>query len=188
MARTKINFRSNAGRARYPRLTKVDDLDDKYKTGLIMSPEDADGLMAACVAAGEEAFGPKDRDKLKMPFKIDEETGDVIFTMKTKFEPKFIDAATNVIHFDDAPAIYSGSTLKVLGTIGDWEMSKVNKGINLSITKVQIIDLVDSYGDDGDDGFDAVEGGYVAPAPKPKAAKSKDEDLGNDNLDKYTDF
>ena len=187
---TKINFRTNEGRARYPRLTQADDLDDKYKTGLIMSHEDAEPLMAMCVKAGEEAFGPKNSDKLKMPFKVDEETGDVIFTMKTKYEPKFVDAKTTPIHFADAPQIYSGSRLKCVGTIGEWEMSKTNKGINLNLNKVQIIELSDGQYDDEDDGLDAVEGGFVASKPRSKPAPTND-DLDGDDVpydDDLSDF
>jgi len=187
---TKINFRTNEGRARYPRLTQADDLDDKYKTGLIMSHEDAKPLMAMCREAGTDAFGPKSLDSLKMPFKVDDETGDVIFTMKTKYEPKFVDAATTPIHFADAPQIHSGSRLKCVGTIGEWEMSKVNRGINLNLNKVQIIELSDGSYDDEDDGLDAVEGGFVASKSKRSNSAPTNEDLGGDGIpdDDLSDF
>ena len=55
MGNTKINFRTAEGIARYPRLTNADELDDKFKTQLIMSPEAAKPLMAMCLEAGEEA-------------------------------------------------------------------------------------------------------------------------------------
>ena len=177
MGNTKVNFRSAEGIARYPRLTNADELDDKFKTQLIMSAEAAKPLMAMCLEAGEEAFGPKGVDKLKMPWKIDEDTGDVVFVVKTKYQPKFVDGATTPIHFDNVPKIYSGSKLKVVGTIGDYELSKVNKGINLNLNKVQILSLSDGNFDDDGEGFDAVEGGYVAP----KVSKDAD-DLDGDRL------
>ena len=179
MGKTKVNFRSAEGIARYPRLTKPDDLDDKFKTQLMMSPEAAKPLMAMCLEAGEEAFGPKGVDKLKMPWKVDEDTGDIVFIVKTKYEPKFVDAQTTPIHFANAPQIYSGSKLKVVGTIGDYELSKVNRGINLNLNKVQILSLSDGdFNDDDGEGFDAVEGGYVAP----KVSKNDNDDLGGDSL------
>jgi len=176
MGKTKVNFRSAEGIARYPRLHKVDHLDNKFKTQLIMSPEAAKPLMTMCLKAGEEAFG--NAEKLKMPWQIDEHTGDVVFIVKTLYEPKFVDAATTPIHFANAPKIYSGSKLKVVGTIGDYELSKVNRGINLNLNKVQILSLSDGDFDDDGEGFDAVEGGYVAS----KVSKNDDDDLGGDSL------
>ena len=90
----------------------------------------------------------------------------------------FDHAATTPIHFANAPKIYSGSKLKVVGTIGDYELSKVNRGINLNLNKVQILSLSDgNFDDDAGEGFDAVEGGYVAPK-----VSNKNDDLGGDSL------
>ena len=69
-------------------------------------------------------------------------------------------------------------------------MSKINRGINLNLNKVQIIELSDGQYDDEDDGLDAVEGGFVASKPRSKPSPTN-EDLDGDDVpydDDLSDF
>jgi len=186
---TKIRFRTPLGRARYPHLNKVDTLDEKWKTGLILSPEEAKPLMATCQELGNEVFGSK--AKLRMPWKIDEETGDIVLIVKTKFQPRFVDSTASPVLPENVPEIWGGSSLKVAGVVGSYEMSSVNKGVNLQLTSVQLVQVISggNRGDDddlGDEGFEPVKDGFVAKSPTSDTNSNKD--LGGDNLDDFTDF
>ena len=59
-----------------------------------------------------DEFG-KDAKSANMPFKVDEETKKVIFTVKSRWSPKFVDASGKFIPEAAVPAIFGGSTLKV---------------------------------------------------------------------------
>jgi len=185
---TKIRFRTPLGRARYPHLNKVDALDDKWKTGLILSPEDAKTLMATCQELGNEVFGSK--AKLRMPWTIDEETGDIILKLKTKFQPRFVDSTASPVLPENVPEIWGGSSLKVAGVVGSYEMSALNRGVNLQLTSVQLIEVISGGnrgGEElGDEGFEPVKDGFVAKSPT--SSPNSNKDLGGDNLDDFTDF
>jgi len=94
-----------------------------------------------------------------MPFKKDEDTGDLIIVTKSKFKPKFVDSAGQMISENNVPPIFGGSTLKVAGTMYPYQAGG-NVGVSLQLAGVQIIEL--SEGSNGGVSFAAEEGGFVA--------------------------
>ena len=61
-------------------------------------------------------FG-SEASKARMPYKQDAETGEIVFTCKSKFKPKLVDSTGALISGPNEPAIYGGSTLKLAGTM-----------------------------------------------------------------------
>jgi hypothetical protein len=179
---TKIKFRTAKGRAQYPHLDKIDTgMGNNYKTNLILAPADAEKIMAECLELGKETFGSK--AKLRMPWKEDAETGDIILITKTNYQPRFVDGDAKPVAPEKCPPLWGGSILKLAGTIATYEMTPANKGVTLYLEAVQIIEPVGGGAGGGansgpeDAGFDADDSGW-----KPTS------DKGGDDLDDFTDF
>lgn len=161
MAKQKLTFTTPKGVAMYPWLNKADfqfDAAGQYKVNIRVTHEDGKALADAAKAAAQEAFGAKAKDA-KMPFKKDEDTGDMIIVTKSKFKPKFVDSTGQMISENNVPPIFGGSTLKVAGTMYPYSAGG-NVGVSLQLAGVQIIEL--SEGSNGGVSFDAEEGGFVA--------------------------
>lgn len=158
----KVNFQTPLGRARYAWLTKPDTAFNKegeYKTQLLVTASEAEGLKDILIHAAQNFFGGG-ASSARLPMTQDEETGDIIFKMKSKFEPKFYDSQGNIITEGNVPPLFSGSQIRVGGVITHYDGKTTGKGLTLNINKVQIVEAVSSSPDGG--GFDAVEGGFVA--------------------------
>ena len=171
-ASKKPTFMTSRGQAVYPWLNKPDtqfDANGVYKCQLKMKPEDAKELVDKMKAVANDEFG-KNVSKAKMPYKKDEETGEIVFTAKSKYQPKFVDTTGQIIPEANVPNIFGGSTLKLSGNIGTYDVG-ANKGVSLQLGHVQIIDLVEGTGSNP---FGKEEGGFVA---------KKGDDAGNDEYD-----
>lgn len=160
---SKAKFVTPAGTAQYPwlqpgRPDTAFDPEGKYKATLRMSEEAAKSILDMCNAVRSENFGAK--DKVRMPYKIDEETGEYAFTAQSKFQPKYYDAKGNPIPTDQVPLMYSGSELRLSGQF-DAYTSGANKGIAMRLGAVQVINPVSGGGGDAGS-FDAVEGFEVS--------------------------
>ncbi len=159
MAQTaKTKFTSPAGRAQYPWLNEPDNAfggEPKYKTNLIV--EDSQKLMELINKIAEDNFGSK-ASKASMPYDTDEDTGETVFKVKSKYAPSFFDAQGKNLVGKQVPKIWGGSTIRVGGIIAPWTVSG-SSGVSLQLTRVQVIDLVTS--ESGGEGFDAVEGSFV---------------------------
>ena len=83
-------------------------------------------------------FSGKDIATAKLPFTIDDETGDVTFKVQSKFQPKYFDAKGNPIPEAKVPLMYSGSTLKVSGVCEHY-VNGANKGVAMRLGAVQAI-------------------------------------------------
>jgi hypothetical protein len=123
-----------------------------------MPASDAKPLVGQIKAAANDQFGDK-ADSAKMPFKTDEETGDVIFVTRSKFVPKFMDSTGALINESSVPQIYGGSTLKVAGTMFQYATGGAI-GVSLQLAGVQIIEL--SAGNAEGVSFEPVKDGFVA--------------------------
>ena len=95
-----------------------------------------------------------------MPFKKDEETGEIVFTVKSRFKPKFYDQTANPIIEAEVPNIFGGSMLKLSGDISTYDVG-ANKGVSLQLGEVQIIKLVEGTGRNPFKN-ESEEGGFVA--------------------------
>ena len=168
-----INFTTPQGTAKFPHLNKPDiafDSEGKYKTEILVSPEDAKGLLDLIHNAAIEEFGAHDLMKveinkkmtdvpIKVPFKVDEETGQVAFKAQTKINPKFFDAKGQVVPPSALPRLSGGSQLKLRGFLNVYSITKTNVGVSMTLQDVQIIEAVSPNGDPG--GFAPVEGGFT---------------------------
>lgn len=157
----KITFKTQRGIAMYPWLNKADfqfDTNGQFKVNLRVPKDDAKEIIDTVQAAAKEAFGDKAKTA-RMPFKTDEDTGDLIIVTKSKFQPKFMDSTGSMITPNNLPPIYGGSVLKLAGTVYPYTAGG-NNGVSLQLGGVQIIEL--SEGSTGGIDFEAVEGGFVA--------------------------
>ena len=177
----KIRFTSPAGRAQYPWLNQPDNAfggEPKYKTNLIVG--DSEELSALINKVAEENFGNK-ASKASLPYDTDEDSGEIVFKVKSKYAPSFFDAQGQNLVGKQVPAIWAGSTIKVKGIIAPWTVSGTS-GVSLQLQSVQVIDLVSSTS--GGEGFEAVEGSFVgddimqeafdAPIPEAETTTSAD--------------
>ena len=84
MATSKKTFTTHKGIAVYPHLNKPDyqfNTDGVYATKLRVPADDAKQLMDTVRALAQDEFGKK-ATSARMPWKIDDETGDVICSRK----------------------------------------------------------------------------------------------------------
>lgn len=155
----RVKFITNVGRCRYPYLHKPDvqfNPDGTYQCSLLV--DDVKELQSQCKQIAKDEFGAK--AKVRMPISKDDESGENIVKVKSKFKPKFFDSEGAVINDDQIPVLYGGSVVRLGGFISPYSVSG-SKGITLQLSKVQVIEPVSSNSET--DGFDKVEGGFVAP-------------------------
>lgn len=153
MAANKVKFVTPFLTARHPHLSKPDTVgkyaDGKFKTKLVGAGDDpaVQKFMKAVDAAAEEIHGAKGK-KLHKPYSIDEDTGEVTFTFKSKYAPAIFDAKRK-------PAkgvnIGNGSVLRLMGNFIEYD-----KGISAQLNQVQIKEL-NGFGECA---FDEVDDGY----------------------------
>jgi len=169
---SKVKYTTMAGTANYPwlqpgRPDTAFDVEGKYKTELRMSATDAKDLVSVITGLRDE-FPKAKHERVRIPFRTDEETGDIIFKVSSKFQPKYYDAKGNPVPINAVPLMYSGSTLKAGGMCESYT-NGANDGVALRLGAIQIIDPV-SNGDSGGS-FEPTEG-YTADM----ADNSSDDD------------
>jgi len=170
----QIRFVTPVGRAKYPWLNKPDtqfSAEGVFSTYLIMDPKEAAELKQLIKDTAEAEFGPK--AKYSMPLEINEETGEVELKCKSNYQPKFVDSTGQVIPPDQLPALYSGSVLRLGGEVKPYTVQG-KKGVSMRFNYVQVIEPIGGSG--GDSPFEAVAGGFVAPAAMAMPSRAQDED------------
>jgi len=178
---SKVKFVTPSGIASYPWLqpNRPDiafDPEGKYKVNLKLSPEDSKVMTSLIDQVKSENFGAK--DNVHTPYSVDEETGEYVFKIQSKYQPKYFDSKGNPIPVEKVPPMFSGSELRVSGQVDPYT-NGAKKGVSLRLANVQVINPVagDNGGGAGD--FDAVEGyevGAVSVAP------TSNSDFDNDEL------
>ena len=171
MSNQKVKFTSPFGVAKYPHISSPDTkgkfADGKYKTKLTLPIDDEGAVrfMAEIDAAAEEIHGAAGA-KLYKPYEVDEEAGEVTFTLKTKYEPAIFDASNRKAR---GVHIGGGSVIRLMGNIVEYD-----KGVTCQFNQVQIKEL-NGFGTSG---FDAVEDGYDYD---PDDAMTNSSTSGNDD-------
>lgn len=160
----RVNFETHKGTAVYPWINRADTHfrdEGVYKTGIRVPADQCKDIREKAVELAKEEFGKK-AAAARMPWKIDDDTGEFIINAKSKYQPKVYDSAGQVIPPSRLPEIWGGSTIKIGGTMGAYN-EKGNIGVNMQLSKIQIIELAERQEGRGDDGgFAAVAGGFVA--------------------------
>lgn len=162
MANSKKNFMTGKTTLAYAYLTSPDtafDPNGVYKTDFKMTADEAKPLLDEMRAVAKEAFGD-DAAKVTLPYKTDPDTGELIFKVKSKYIPRFVDAAGKNVDASTMPPVYGGSTARIAGSIQSYSKSG-NMGVTLQLAAVQVIELAERQGGAN---FDAVDGGFVAAA------------------------
>jgi hypothetical protein len=161
MASKRI-YKTEEGTLRYPWLNKPDTKfqdEGVYKTSFILSPDKAQDLIKMVRECAKDELGKK-ADKARLPFATDSDTGDIIFTMKSYYQPKFVDSQGNPIT-SKMPPIYGGSKVRLKGDMYTYDKG-ANVGVGMALLAVQIIDLADKPSSGGQsEGFEPVSGGWV---------------------------
>ena len=158
----KTTFSTPQGIAQYPWLNRPDvqfDAAGQFKVNLRVSKDEAKPLMEEVRKAANDAFGDKAKSAT-MPYVQDEETGDVIFKTKSRYQPKAVDSTGKVIPTGSLPEIFGGSEMKLAGTLYPYTAGG-RHGISMQLGAVQLIKLSESSNTAGIQ-FAAVEGGFVA--------------------------
>lgn len=151
----KIKFQTPVGVAKYPHLNRPDtafDAEGKYKTELILSPEDAKPLIKIIEDAAKEEHG---KAHYRVPYTVDEETGEVAFKLQSKYEPLFFDSAGQLVPQNALPQLGGGSRIALKGFLNVYKVSGTC-GVAITLRSVQIVEA--SQGMNGE-GFDAIDGG-----------------------------
>lgn len=145
----KPSFMTAKGTASYPYLqpgrpdTQFDS-EGIYKVQLMVDADQAKPMLEQLRSIANDEFG-KDAKSANMPFKVDEETKKVIFTVKSRWSPKFVDASGKFIPEAAVPAIFGGSTLKCAGKVSAYSVGG-RSGLSLALNAVQIVDLAEQTG------------------------------------------
>jgi hypothetical protein len=168
---SKVKFVTPFGVASYPHLnapdTKGKYADNKYKTKLVLRGDDPDtqAFVKRVDAALEELKGSK-KASFHRPYTVDDETGEVTITAKSKYAPAIFDAKNQKAR---KVKIGRGSTIRLMGELVPFE-----KGITAQLHQVQIKEL-NGWGESA---FDAVEDGYEYD---PEDAADDEAASGNDS-------
>ena len=176
----KVKYTTPKGVAQYPWLkegrpdTKFDE-EGFYRTNVVVDADAAKTLVDTINQYGKDNLGAK-MSKAQLPYETDDVTGAVTFKMKSRYAPKMKDSEAQLMA--SPPTVFGGSVIRTSGTIGFYEKG-ANVGVKLNLAAVQVIEL--SQRDD-DDGFDAVEGGYKAPAATAAPTASDDDDDFSDEF------
>ena len=172
--------------ARYPRLNatykfdsnemksvKCDPMDDgaAYETQFIMGEEEAKQLHQLCMEAWKNARAMDTKKKWPekpnlLPYKKDEETGEIIGKAKLKGAygsdktqpPKQVDAKRNTLPSDFM--LTTGSRINLAVTVVPYNTGSVN-GVTLRLRSVQVIELMES---EASDPFSEVDGYVIGGA------------------------
>ena len=185
MAQAPNVFTTPKGIAAYPWLSKPDTKFSEtgdYKVNLVLTKEKAlpilkqinDVFLANLEEETKKAKG-KEVKKANPPFaeELDEEgkaTGNIIIRFKSKaeYKPSLFDSKANAI---EDVNVWSGSEIKVNGSIAPYYTSLIGAGVSLRLRAVQIINLVEGgrsasgYGFEEQEGYEYKEEVIVDKAP-----------------------
>ena len=157
----RVSFTTPVGVARFPKLTKPDTTgdyaDNKYKTDLILTDAELDELEATFKKFAAEGLPGAKNPHLPISESKNKETGEVVrfVRFKSARKPILIDSKRN--RLPENVEVAGGSKIRVAGTLNCYEKGG-NKGVNIYLNAVQVIDLQQGFNvDDFDD-----EEGYVA--------------------------
>lgn len=179
---SKATFKTARGIAVYPWLNRPDvqfDADGVFKVSVRLSKDAAEPLIAKAKQEAEKAFGAKAKSA-KLPFKQDEETGDVLVVTKSKYQPIVKDSRNREIPPHLVPNIFGGSELVASGSMNPYEMGG-SRGISLRLSAVQLIKLAANSGG-ADVQFDTVEDGFVMEEYNDNAVTETAEEEGDYNF------
>lgn len=146
---------SPKGVAQYPRLTSEDPKFGGYKTSLVVSAKDAEGIIEMMKEVFVDEFGPKKLASANLPY-VENEDGTVTLKFKSKNMPKFFDAKGQPVKNPADLKIGGGSVIKVSGNMKATTSGSKNF-ISAYISAVQIIDLVEY----GGASFEEEEGSFT---------------------------
>lgn len=180
MAKPKVpRYTTPKGVAQYPYLNNPDtkfNPDGDYKVTLVLSAEDSNAItqfldeqLALSVAEATKANPGKKIKTADVPYRLNEETGEVSinFKLKAKVTPQKGEP------FEQKPAIFDakgvplrdvnvggGSKIKVSYEVYPFYTSLIGAGITLRLKAAQVIDLVEYNGgsNSADYGFGKEEG------------------------------
>lgn len=150
-----VVFNTPFGTLRYPKITKPDTkgeyADNKYKTDIVFSDDDYEGVKKIITAAAKELL--PDAKSPKLPLYEDWEEGKGI-RLKSQYRPAVFDAKNKKLA--ETVIIGGGSEARVQATIFAYKKGG-NTGISIRLGKVQVRSL--QAGTDGDTSpFDETEG------------------------------
>ena len=159
----RVTMTTPIGVARYPKITSPDTTgdyaDNKYKTDVVFSEADLKDIKAKIVEFAKGEFKPDELKKLQLPIKehTDKESGEVttFVRFKSKRKPIVLDAKKNKL--PPSVEIGGGSKIRVGATLNAYSKGP-NKGVNLYLNAVQVIELQQGFNIND---FDE-EDGYVA--------------------------
>ena len=178
MATSNLVFTTPAGIAQYPWLTTPDTKFSEtgdYKVSLVLTKEAAlpvieqikDVFMENLESEKKKNKG-KDVKKANPPFaeELDDEgkaTGNIIIRFKSSYKPSLFDAKANPMVDVN---VWSGSEIKVNGSIAPYHTSLIGAGVSLRLRAVQVLTLVEGGQTASGFGFDEQEGYEHVEAPK----------------------
>ncbi len=185
---------TDVGKAIYPHLNKPDTRFQKegvYKVTLELTPDNSKSLIKNIDDGLKVAQKDSKSNKTaSLPYKTDEETGNLQFNFKCKAsgqtktgqtweqKPKVFDSKGTPISKDIL--VWGGTTMKVAYEIIPYSNNMLGSGVSLRLKAVQVHDLVSGGGASADSyGFKEEADGYVAETTDsfPEAEVNGQEDF-----------
>ena len=185
---------TDVGKAIYPHLNKPDTRFQKegvYKVTLELTPDNSKSLIKNIDDGLQLAKKDSKSNKTaSLPYKTDEETGNLQFNFKCKAsgqtktgqtweqKPKVFDSKGTPISKDIL--VWGGTTMKVAYEIIPYSNNMLGSGVSLRLKAVQVHDLVSGGGASADSyGFKEEADGYVAETTDsfPEAEVNGQEDF-----------
>lgn len=168
----RVTLTTPIGVARFPKISSPDTTgdyaDNKYKTDVVFPAEYVKELRAKCLEVAKAELPDVKNPDLPIHTKKDKETGEEVtfVRFKSKRKPIIIDAKKNKV--PDNVEIGGGSKIRIGGTLNAYRKG-ANKGINIYLNAVQVIELqqgfsVDDFEDYEGDGYEAESNGDASGA------------------------
>ena len=174
MKKTKrVNFKTPVGTAKYPHLLRPDtafDSEGKFKTEVVLPADKARPLVELIESSYAAEYGEGHH---RVPYKVDEETGDVSFKAQSKYQPKFADSTGQLVPPERAPNIGGGSRICAEGYLNVYDVSGT-KGVSITLQSIQIVEVVQGGGGGN---FDAVDGGFKMDGAMDTMQAANDNDF-----------
>lgn len=150
-----LNIITPKGRAVWPAVVKPDSKYNNFKTGLTLTEEEGDDLLAKLKEHFVDNYGPKKLAKAFMPIKKDEESGGYVLTAKSKDKPKLSDRKGNLVK--GSPNVGGGSLMKLDVAFKVYDRDG-KAGVTAYLNAVQLLEVKEF----SRNGFKEEEGSFEA--------------------------
>lgn len=161
----QIKFTTPLGTFAFPRLNRPSQQYGKFEVNLVMGKADAESIVTSARKLAVEEFGRTKAPKVKYPFDINTETGEVTLKARSAHMPALVQANGQPYPEDDRPNVGGGTVGRLSVTFKTY--TDKGGGVTCYLNGAQVKKLVEfsssgfsSLVDDKDDAPVATDGGF----------------------------